>query len=106
MLAADQHVATWAAAYHRPPTGAPPAFAPELATLQQAAAWIETERPSLHAATKHAAACGQPRYAVQIPAAMGCFLLTHGHWDEAAALFQTAVDVAQPEEDRHGQADA
>jgi tetratricopeptide (TPR) repeat protein len=104
-LAASQHTTTWAAAYHRPPAGDPPAFAPDLATLQQAAAWIETERANLHAAAERAAACEQPQHAVQIPAAMSDFLLSHGHWDEAAALFQIAMDVALRAGDRHDQAD-
>ena len=59
-LAAGRHLATWASAARRPPPGDPPAQAPGLATRDQAAAWLETERPNLHAATDYAASQDGP----------------------------------------------
>jgi tetratricopeptide (TPR) repeat protein/transcriptional regulator with XRE-family HTH domain len=92
------------AGYRRPPPGRPPADAPGLSTLEQAAAWLETERPNLHAAADHAAAAGQHLYAVRIPAAISGFLLAHGHVDQSVALHRTALAAARQAEDRAGQA--
>ena len=47
---ASQHIGTWTTAGGRPPPGDPPASAPQLATAAEAAAWLEAERPNLHAA--------------------------------------------------------
>jgi hypothetical protein len=63
--AAGQHIATWTTAGGRPPPGDPPAHAPQPATSEEAAAWLEAERPNLHAAVVFAAEaspgrCGQP----------------------------------------------
>lgn len=62
---------------------------------QQAAGWLETERPNLHAAASYAAARGFPRHAIAIPAAISGFLRVHGYWDQAAALNQAALDIAR-----------
>jgi len=43
--AAGQHIATWTTAGARLPPGLPPASAPPMATAEQAAAWLESERP-------------------------------------------------------------
>jgi transcriptional regulator with XRE-family HTH domain len=48
--AADNHLPAWAVVHGRPPPGDPPAHAPGFSTFEQAAAWLETERPNLHAA--------------------------------------------------------
>lgn len=103
-LAAGQHIPTWTAVQGCPPPGPPPAHAPDLSTFGQAAAWLEAERPNLHAAADHASASGQTLHAVQIPAAMGDFLRAHGDWDQAAALHRTALAAARRSEDRPGQA--
>jgi tetratricopeptide (TPR) repeat protein/transcriptional regulator with XRE-family HTH domain len=103
--AASRHVDTRTTASGRPPPGHPPACAPQLTAPGQAAAWLETERPNLHAAADYAAACARPRHAIAIPAAIGGFLLAHGHWDQAAALHQTALTTARTAGDRAGQAD-
>ena len=57
-LAAGRHFAPRASAYRRPPPGHPPAQAPDLSTLGQAAAWLEAERANLHAAADYAATRG------------------------------------------------
>ena len=41
---------------------------------------------------------------MQIPAAMGGFLVARGHWDQAAALHQTALTAARQAGDQPGQA--
>jgi len=58
-------------------------------------AWLEAERPNLHAAADHAATTGRTMHAVQIPAALGGFLRERGHWDQATALIQTALTAAR-----------
>ena len=105
-LAAGRHFAAWAAAYRRRAPGDAPVHAPEIPTLGQAAAWLETERPNLHAAADYAASSGRAMYAMQIPAAMSGFLRRHGHWDQAAALHQTALTAARQAGDPADEADA
>ena len=105
-LAASRHITERSTAYHPLPPEHPPACAPQLSTPRQAIAWLEAERPNLHAAASHAAARAQPQHAVAIPAAMGSFLRAHGHWDQAAALHQVALTVARQAGDRAAQASA
>ena len=78
-LAAGRHFATRPSAYGRPPPGRPPAQAPDLSTLGQAAAWLEAERANLHAAADYAAGRGRlpschrrypPRWAASCPPAV------------------------------------
>jgi tetratricopeptide (TPR) repeat protein/transcriptional regulator with XRE-family HTH domain len=104
VLAAGTYISTWDVAHDSLPPGPPPADAPSLSTLGQAAAWLEAERPNLHAAIDHAAASGRHRHAVQISAAMGEFLRTRGHWDQSAALHRSALAAARTAEDRTGEA--
>jgi class 3 adenylate cyclase/tetratricopeptide (TPR) repeat protein len=104
--AAGQHVPGWYATARRPLPGGLPADAPDLSTLGQAVAWLESERPNLHAAVGYAAASGRHLHAVHIPAAMGGFLATHGHWDQAVILHQTALTAARQAANRAGEADA
>jgi tetratricopeptide (TPR) repeat protein/transcriptional regulator with XRE-family HTH domain len=103
-LDADRHIPTWDTAYRPRPRVRWHGDAPDLSTLEQAAAWLETEQPNLHAAAGYAAASGRHLHAVQIPAAMGGFLRERGHWDQAAALHQTALTAAREAGDRAGQA--
>jgi DNA-binding SARP family transcriptional activator/tetratricopeptide (TPR) repeat protein len=103
-LAAYERAPTRATEHHRPPPGYPPAHAPDLATHQQAAGWLETERPNLHAAADHAAATGRRVYAFWIPDAMSDLLIVAGRWDQAATLQRTALTAARQARDRTGQA--
>src|SRR5690349_6622929 len=64
-VAAGQHFALWVSTYRRLPAGNPPAHIPSLSAADQATAWLEAERPNLHAAVDHAAASGRSPYAVQ-----------------------------------------
>jgi tetratricopeptide (TPR) repeat protein/transcriptional regulator with XRE-family HTH domain len=104
-LAAGRHFAPRASAYRRPLPGNPSAQAPDLSTLGQAAAWLEAERANLHAAADDAATRGHSRHAVAIPAAMSGFLAARGHWDQSAALHQSALAAARQAGDRPGEAD-
>jgi tetratricopeptide (TPR) repeat protein/transcriptional regulator with XRE-family HTH domain len=105
-LAAGQRFAFGVSAYRRPPTGIPPAHSPDLSMPGQAGAWLETERPNLNAATDYAATNGWHRHAIQIPGTMASFLIERGHWDQAAALYTTALTAARQVGDRLGEADA
>jgi len=104
--AAGRHIPTWATVQTSPPPGRPPAYPPDLSVPEQAASWLEAERPNLHAAVDHAAASGQHLHVAAISAAVGEFLRNDGHWDQAAALHRTALAVARRADDRAGQAGA
>jgi tetratricopeptide (TPR) repeat protein/transcriptional regulator with XRE-family HTH domain len=104
-LAAGGHFDPRASTYRRLLPGHPPAQGPELSTLGQAAAWLEAERANLHAAADHAATHGRSRYAIVIPAAMSGFLAARGHWDQSAALHQSALAAARQAGDQLGEAD-
>ena len=100
---AGRHIATWTTAGGRPPPGLPPDEAPLVATSERAAAWLETERPNLHAAINYAAQA-MPSHAIAIASAIGGFLRARGHWDQAAAQYRTALSAARDAGDRPGQA--
>jgi tetratricopeptide (TPR) repeat protein/transcriptional regulator with XRE-family HTH domain len=104
--AASRHIATWTTAGGRLPPTSPPASAPQLATSSQAAAWLESERPNLHAAVSYAATNMMPLHAITIATAMGGFLRARGHWDQAAEQYQTALIAAREAGDLPGQAGA
>jgi tetratricopeptide (TPR) repeat protein/transcriptional regulator with XRE-family HTH domain len=103
--AASQHIGTWTTAAGRPPPGAPPASAPHLATAREAAAWLEAERPNLQAAVGFTATA-MPEHAIALATAVGGFLRSRGHWDQAAAQYQAALSAARRAGDRPGQAGA
>ena len=105
-LTAGGHFTSLVRTDPRPPPGDAPADIPGLSTVGQAAAWLEAERPNLHAAVDYAAAGGRSLYAVQIPAAMSGFLAARGPWDQSSALHQTALAAARGSGDRLGQAKA
>jgi tetratricopeptide (TPR) repeat protein/transcriptional regulator with XRE-family HTH domain len=102
--AASKHIATWTTAGGRPPPGLPPASAPLMASSQQAAAWLESERPNLYAAVNYAAVEAMSPRAITIATAMGGFLRARGHWDQAAHQYRTALSAARQAGDRPGQA--
>ena len=81
-----------------------PACAPHIATRPQATAWLEAERSNLLAAADYAATRNFPIHAAQIPAAVGDFLLAHGHWEQGIAVHQGAILSARKASDRNGQA--
>jgi len=102
--AASRHIATWTTAGGRVPPSRPPASIPPVASPQQAAAWLGSERPNLHAAAAYAAGQAMPQHAIAIATAMGGFLRARGHWDQAAELYRTALTAALQAGDRPGQA--
>jgi tetratricopeptide (TPR) repeat protein/transcriptional regulator with XRE-family HTH domain len=104
--AASRHATTRASADCPAPPSGGPVRAPQLATPQQAATWLETERPNLHAATEYAAAHARPQHAIGIPLAISGFLHAQGQWDQAAVLYRTALAAARQAGDRPGQAAA
>ena len=67
------------------PPGPPPAWIPELRTEEEAIAWLGAERANLHACVGYAAAHARLVHAVRIPIAMSEFLITEGHWNQAAS---------------------
>jgi tetratricopeptide (TPR) repeat protein/transcriptional regulator with XRE-family HTH domain len=105
-LAAGRHYDTRPSTNRGPPPGNPPAQAPDLSTLGNAAAWLEAERANLHAAADYAATSGRTRHAIAIPAAMSGFLGARGHWDQSAALHHSALAAARQAGDQAGEADA
>jgi tetratricopeptide (TPR) repeat protein/transcriptional regulator with XRE-family HTH domain len=105
-LAADQHIPAWDTAYRPRPVVRWAGDTPDLSTLGQAAAWLDAERPNLHAAAEYAAASGQHLHAVRIPAAIGEFLRTRGYWDQSATLHRAALMAARTAGDRAGEATA
>jgi len=105
-LAADQHIPAVDTAYHRSPVVCWPGDAPELTTFGQAAAWLDAERPNLHAATDYAAASGRYLHAVHIPAALADYLTGRGPWDQLTTLQHTALTAARQVGDQAGQAGA
>ncbi len=105
-LAAGPHFTRRASAYRSPPTSRRPGQAPDMSTLGQAAAWLEAERANLHAAAEYAAGRACFPHATAIPAAISGFLAARGHWDQSAALHQSALAAARRADDRLGEADA
>ena len=103
-LAAGRHFASPPAARRRPP-GRPPAQAPDVSALGQAASWLDAERANLHAAVEYCADRARSRHAIAIPAAMSGFLTARGYWDQSAALHQSALIAARQAGDRLGEAD-
>jgi tetratricopeptide (TPR) repeat protein/transcriptional regulator with XRE-family HTH domain len=104
-LAAGRHFDTWATTFRKQPPGRPPAHVPDLTAFGQSVIWLETERANLHAAADFAATQGRSRHALAIPIAMSGFLATRGHWDQSAALQQSALAAARQSGDRLGEAD-
>jgi tetratricopeptide (TPR) repeat protein len=85
--------------------GAPPRYAPELASPVEAISWMEAEQANLLAAVDSALLHGRPSPAVGIPIAMHGFLRTYGRWDQALAVHQLARAAAHQAGDRLGEAE-
>ena len=78
--AADRHLARRNSVGLPAITTPPPAHAPPLSMVKQAASWIDAERNNLYAAVEYAALHGRPAHAIAIPILMHDFLRTYGHW--------------------------
>jgi tetratricopeptide (TPR) repeat protein len=77
-----------------------PAHRPELATREQAVAWMGAELANLSAAIELCAAGRSPYHAVALPAAMQGYLRIYAPWDHARRLHAIAVDASGLLEDR------
>ncbi len=78
----------------------------QIADRDDALAWLNVERLNLHAAADCAATSGRPRQATEIPAAMHEFWRSQGHWDQAMALHQAALQAARDAGNRLAEARA
>jgi tetratricopeptide (TPR) repeat protein len=93
------------------PTGVPdegattPVESPELASRDEAFAWLKDHAGHLHAAAGYAFGYGYPEYATLIPAFMAEYLVRHGHWNQGIDLHELALEAAG-EEDLPGRARA
>ena len=101
---ADRHLARHAHSTMTP-ARTPPAYVPDMSTVELAASWMETERSNLHAAVDHAL-LHRLVHATAIPAAMNGFLLTRSLWDQALILHRTALEAARYTSDQHAEAEA
>lgn len=79
---------------------------PQLASREEAIAWMNAERVNLSAAAGYAAAHGMYAYAIGLPAAMHGFLRGQGHWDDAIKLELVSVKIARQSGDRNSEAAA
>jgi len=101
---ACRHIATWTTAGGRLPPTDPPPCAPQLTTSQEAADWLDAERPNLQAAVSFAAAEAMPMHSIAIAAAMGGHLRARGYWPQATAQYRTALRAARAAGDRGAEA--
>jgi tetratricopeptide (TPR) repeat protein/transcriptional regulator with XRE-family HTH domain len=105
-LTAGGHFTKWETAYRRRAPGRPPADVPDLSSLAEASSWLEAERGNMHAAATFAAGHKRPAHAIAISAAVGGFLSARGHWDQLAALLESALAATRQAGDRTSEADA
>jgi DNA-binding SARP family transcriptional activator len=96
------HTAEAAAAVISPQHTRVPLEAPDgtvrplhFASLEEAIAWCEMERPGLLAATRLAAASGLHEIAWKLPAAAMSFYYRRSHWGDWIAAHQTGLDSAR-----------
>ena len=105
-LDAAGQISAWVRGTRPPPPRAAARRAHRRCHPGEAAQWLETERPNLHAAAGYAAAHGHHQAAAQIAAAVSGFLFTRGYWDQVIALQHTALAAARLAGSRPGQAAA
>jgi tetratricopeptide (TPR) repeat protein/transcriptional regulator with XRE-family HTH domain len=86
-------------------TGPQPSYSPDLSAWEDAVAWMKAERLNLYAAVVYAAAHGLPGHAAAIPAAMHNFLRNQGHWGQAIALHNVALEATRNDGDQNAEAD-
>ncbi|MEV4510853.1 BTAD domain-containing putative transcriptional regulator [Dactylosporangium sp. NPDC049525] len=78
----------------------------DLTDLDGAMAWFATEHAVLLAAARRAAADGFDVHAWQLPWTLATYFDRRGHWDDWAAMQQTALDAAARLGNRAAQAQA
>ena len=77
-----------------------------LADAVSAREWLDSERPTLVAATGHAAANGWPGHATRLAATVATYLYSGGHFAEVLAVFSHALDAARRAGDHVAEATA
>ncbi|MFI0420475.1 ATP-binding protein [Spongiactinospora sp. 9N601] len=102
--AAGRHYRRFAAP-DRLPAHSTPAAVPPMTCRERAGVWLETEHGNLLAAIRAWADVHHP-HAVALSTAIAGFLLTRGHWDQAAALHSKVLAAADRWADQHGRATA
>jgi DNA-binding SARP family transcriptional activator/tetratricopeptide (TPR) repeat protein len=80
----------------------PPSHRPELATREQATAWMGAELANLSAAVEFSAAAEYPYHAVALPAAMQGYLRGAAPWNHVRRLHMIAADASRLLDDRLG----
>jgi tetratricopeptide (TPR) repeat protein/transcriptional regulator with XRE-family HTH domain len=78
-----------------PSPGPSPVQIPQLATLAEAAKWMEAERANMHAVVDLAALRKWPAPGITIATGMSGFLRTHGHWTQMTVMHRTALETAR-----------
>ncbi len=110
----DHYLATAAAAvdtlypaeaHHRPRIPAGGILVPDVATVQSARAWLETERPTLVAVAAHTASQGWPTHATRLSTILWRYL-SGGHLHDAFAVHGSALHAAARHHDVLAQAHA
>jgi tetratricopeptide (TPR) repeat protein len=86
--------------------GPAPAAGPDLASREQALAWVRAERTSLVACLDYATATARYARITALTAGLSGLLQRDGPWAEAIARHTTAAEAAQELGDRLGHADA
>ncbi|MER6946826.1 tetratricopeptide repeat protein [Nonomuraea sp. NPDC000554] len=90
---------------YRRQAGARPSVMPELSGRGQAVEWMDSERLNLSAALNHAARHGRHGHAIGLASAMARYLQARGYWDQALALYRTAMSAARQAHDELGEAE-
>lgn len=91
---ADRYLARRVAAGVPVTITVPPTQSPELATREDAMAWMDAESPDLQAVTEYAASHGLHAHAIAIPAAMSGYLQDASRWREGIRLQLIALAAA------------
>ncbi len=104
--AADSHLPRRTPAVMPAAAFAQPTYAPDLKGQEDAITWMGADRLNLHSAVGHAVTHNRPGHAIAIPAAMHGFLSSQGHWYQARALHELALDAARHAGNRDAEAGA
>jgi tetratricopeptide (TPR) repeat protein/transcriptional regulator with XRE-family HTH domain len=79
---------------------------PDLTDRRSALTWLRAERPNALALMRLQAATGDHAGLVGLSGAYANFLRQYGPWDQAAAVYRSAVQAARTTGDQHGEAAA
>ncbi|GAA0537892.1 tetratricopeptide repeat protein [Paractinoplanes ferrugineus] len=79
---------------------------PDLTDRRTALTWLRSERPNVLALMRSQASSGDHAELVGMSVAYASFLRQYGPWDQAAAVYRSAVAAARAIGDRHAEATA